>query len=279
MRRLFILLLSALLILGGVAVSAQSLAKPGAIAANLVSQDYDDDDCDKSGSGGDCKTPKAGEADHDDDEDDHDRDDDTTPTGQTGGQTGALEIYMAGERYSPGVLTIEVGQTVTFINDDDDEHTATGSSLDMGTLNPGDTATVRFDTAGSFRFVCRFHSHMQGEIVVQDPAGGTPSATPDAATPAASPAAGARVEVSIADFQFDQASLTVAPGTTVVWTNTGAAPHTVSGVFGDSGLLDPGQTFEFTFSDMGAFSYICNVHPDMRGEIIIEPSAPALSGG
>lgn len=97
MRRLFILLLSAFLILGGAAVAAQSLAKPGAIAANLVSQDYDDDDCDKSGSGGDCKTPEAGEADHDDD-DDHDRDDDTTPTGQTGGQTGALEIHMAGER-------------------------------------------------------------------------------------------------------------------------------------------------------------------------------------
>ena len=279
MRRPLILLLSALFVLGGLGLSAQSLIGFGATAANLASDDDDDDDCDKSGSGDDCKTPGAEHSDHDDDEDDDDEDD-TTPSTQSGGQSGVLEVHMAGETFSPGVLTIEVGQTVTFINDDDDEHTATGSSFDTGELNPGDTATVTFNTAGSFRFVCRFHSDMQAEIVVQDPAGGTPSATPVASPGAGTPAAtGARVEVSIADFQFDAASVTVAPGTTVVWTNTGAAPHTATGDFGDSGILDPGQTFEFTFNDAGTFAYFCAIHPDMQGEIIVDPNAPAPSGG
>ncbi|MDQ3654613.1 MAG: cupredoxin domain-containing protein [Chloroflexota bacterium] len=276
MRRSLILLLSALLVFGGLGLAAKSLIGSGAIAANLASDD-DDDDCDKSGPGGDCKTPGAEHRDHDDDED---RDDDTTPPVQTGGQAGALEVHMAGETFSPGVLTIEVGQTVTFINDDDDEHTATGSSFDTGELNPGDTATVTFDSPGSFRFVCRFHADMQAEIVVQDPAGATPAATPEASPEAGTPVAGsARVEVSIADFQFDQASLTVAPGTTVVWTNDGAAPHTATGDFGDSGILDPGQTFEFTFTDPGTFAYFCAIHPDMQGEISVDPNAPAPSGG
>lgn len=281
MRRSFILLLTALLVLGGLGVSVRSPTGTGVIAAGFASDD--DDDCDKSGSGGDCKTPGAD--DHSDHDDDDDRDDDSTPAAGMGGQAGALEVHTAGETFSPAVLTIEVGQTVTFINDDDDEHTATSSSFDTGELNPGDTATVTFDTAGSFRFVCRFHSDMQGEIVVQDRAGGTPSATPDDASPVASPgagtpaAAGARVEVGIADFQFDQASVTVAPGTTVVWTNSGAAPHTVSGDFGDSGILDPGGTFEFTFTDAGTFAYFCAIHPEMQGEIIVDPNAPPPSGG
>lgn len=274
MRRSIILVAAAIFVLGGIGFSAQSLVGGDVLARSLAADD--DKDCDKSGPGGDCKTPEG------DDQPGHDaNDDDTTPSSVQGGaQTGTLEVRMAGEAFAPATLEIAAGQTVTFINDDDDEHTATGSGFDTGTLEPGQTATITFDKAGSFRFVCRFHSHMQGEIVVTDASGGTPSSTPDATPGAGTPAASAnRVEVSIADFQFNQASMTVAPGTTVVWTNTGAAPHTVTGDFGDSGILDPGQTFEFTFNDAGTFAYICNVHPSMTGEIIVDPNAPTPSGG
>ena len=288
MRRPLIFLLTALLILSGLGIATRSLAGSEVVVANLAS---DDDDCDKSGSGGDCKTPAAGEAGHDDHDDDtasddsDNRDDDTLQASSAGGQVGGLEVHTAGETFSPGVLTIEVGQTVTFVNDDDDEHTATGSEFDTGTLNPGDTATVTFDTAGTFRFVCRFHSDMQGQIVVKDSAAASPPAGSPVASPQASPVAspgpgtpaatGGQVEVSIADFQFDQASLTVAPGTTVVWTNDGVAPHTVSGDFGDSGILDPGATFEFTFTEAGTFPFVCAIHPEMQGEIIVDPNASA----
>ncbi len=100
-----------------------------------------------------------------------------------------LEIRMAGETFSPGVLTIDVGQTVIFINDDTDDHTAAGSGFNTGTLRPGETARVTFDEVRSFRYICRFHPHMQARIVVrksnEDPPGSTPPASPVAGTPIA----------------------------------------------------------------------------------------------
>src|SRR5581483_3049283 len=56
--------------------------------------------------------------------------------------------------------------------------------------------------------------------------------------------------VSIVDFAFNPATLTVPVGTRVTWTNTGQAPHTTSANGGqwDSGTLQPRGTFSFTFS-------------------------------
>ncbi len=66
--------------------------------------------------------------------------------------------------------------------------------------------------------------------------------------------------------------LSVAVGTTVTWSNDDLAAHTVtSGTFPeDDGLFDSsvfmsGDTFEFTFSDVGTFDYYCFVHPWMAG--------------
>nr|MBA2278322.1 cupredoxin domain-containing protein [Chloroflexia bacterium] len=101
----------------------------------------------------------------------------------------------------------------------------------------------------------------------------TPGATP-AATPGATPDAASEPSeqaIAIVDFSFAPATITVAPGTTVVWTNNGAAPHTVTGDFGDSGFLEPGQTFSFTFTDPGAYAYVCDLHPNMTAEIIVSP--------
>ena len=55
----------------------------------------------------------------------------------------------------------------------------------------------------------------------------------------------------------------------MVWTNDGLAPHTVSGDFADSGVLDPGQTFSHTFDTEGAFDYFCAIHPDMVGSVSV----------
>ena len=68
--------------------------------------------------------------------------------------------------------------------------------------------------------------------------------------------------ISIVDFSFQQGSKTIAPGTAVCWTNTGAANHTVTSdaaAFG-SALLAPGDSFRFTFASNGSFPYHCNVH-------------------
>jgi plastocyanin len=74
---------------------------------------------------------------------------------------------------------------------------------------------------------------------------------------------------------------TIKVGTTLVWTNTGSAVHTVTSLDGksfDSGQSTPingGATFKFTFKTAGDFPYYCVFHsPDhktgMVGDIKVE---------
>src|SRR5438270_11933884 len=84
---------------------------------------------------------------------------------------------------------------------------------------------------------------------------------------AASPAA--RVDVNIAKFAFAPKDITIAPGTTIVWTNRDETPHTVASNdkrFASKGL-DTDDTFEQTFASEGDFGYICTVHPFMTGVV------------
>lgn len=77
--------------------------------------------------------------------------------------------------------------------------------------------------------------------------------------------------VSIVDFAFQPASLMIASGTTVTWTNTGSAPHTATADDGsfDSGQLTSGQSFSQTLSTPGTFTYHCSVHPFMTAMITV----------
>ena len=87
------------------------------------------------------------------------------------------------------------------------------------------------------------------------------------------PAASAQDEmtVSIQDFFFEPDQLTVAPGTTVTWVNDGEEPHTSTADDGtwNSGTLQPGESFSFTFDDPGDYSYFCEIHPDMTATITV----------
>ena len=90
------------------------------------------------------------------------------------------------------------------------------------------------------------------------------------ATPALlSAAPGNTVQVNIAKFAYGPKDITVAPGTTVVWTNQDETPHTVTSSdksFASKGM-DTGDTFEHTFATEGDFNYICTVHPFMTGVV------------
>lgn len=84
--------------------------------------------------------------------------------------------------------------------------------------------------------------------------------------PAAQPA-----QVTVNNAGFSPTSLTIAPGTTVVWTNKSTLPHTVtdSGAF-DSGNLPVGSSYRFTFTHPGTYHYTCSYHPFMLGTIIVQ---------
>ena len=83
--------------------------------------------------------------------------------------------------------------------------------------------------------------------------------------------------VTIVDFAFQPASLEVTAGTTVTWTNSGAAPHTVTadnGAF-DSGRLAPGASFSQTFDAAGTVMYHCEIHSQMTGTIVVTDASGA----
>lgn len=86
-----------------------------------------------------------------------------------------------------------------------------------------------------------------------------------------SAAAQGSASVSIVDFAFDPGSVTVDAGATVTWTNQGPSPHTVTADDGsfDSGTLDAGGTFSFTFNTAGTVSYHCTIHPNMVGSVVV----------
>jgi plastocyanin len=93
----------------------------------------------------------------------------------------------------------------------------------------------------------------------------------DEPPPAAAGSAGATA-VTISDFSFTPADLTVSVGDTVTWTNDDDFAHTVTssdGLF-DSGDLAGGQTFEFTFTEPGRYPYVCNIHPNMTATVTVE---------
>ncbi len=79
-------------------------------------------------------------------------------------------------------------------------------------------------------------------------------------------------EVVIKDFMFQPATLTVKAGTTVTWANKDQEPHTVfsdTGLF-RSGALDTGDAFQFKFDKPGTYHFLCTIHPQMVGTVVVE---------
>jgi plastocyanin len=91
----------------------------------------------------------------------------------------------------------------------------------------------------------------------------------DAGSPAA--VSGDEVAADIKDFAFNPGTIEIPVGTTVTWTNSDSAPHTVSQTGGgfESGKLDQGMTFSFTFDTPGTYEYFCQYHANMKGTIVV----------
>ncbi len=84
-------------------------------------------------------------------------------------------------------------------------------------------------------------------------------------------------QVLIMHYSFMPNIITVTKGNTVTWTNLDPVIHTVeSGTaeqpteLFDSGPLNQGQSFSFTFTDPGVYVYHCDPHPYMLGTIIVQ---------
>ena len=92
----------------------------------------------------------------------------------------------------------------------------------------------------------------------------------------------APVSVSLLNLAYNPQAITVTVGTTIKWTNneslfiphsvtSGIPPFAPDGKF-DSGTLNPGQSFQFTFNSVGTFAYYCQFHlAMMTGTVTVIP--------
>jgi len=73
--------------------------------------------------------------------------------------------------FSPTVVRVQPGTTVTWVNRDSLEHVVTGASVSFGgfdRLGPGTSITQTFNTPGIFPYTCSLHFGMSGAVVVGD---------------------------------------------------------------------------------------------------------------
>jgi plastocyanin len=107
----------------------------------------------------------------------------------------------------------------------------------------------------------------------------TASAAASAAAPSAEASAGGSAAaggggdaVTIQGFAFGPASLSVAAGSSVTWTNADSTGHTVTADDGsfDSKTIASGSTFTQAFPTAGTFAYHCSIHPNMKGTIEVK---------
>lgn len=218
------------------------------------------------------------------------------PPPSNGGQNATVSI---GSNFGPHQVSVPVGGTVTWTNNSSMPHTATGSGFDSGNLNPGQSFSHTFNAAGTYDYVCSYHSNMTGTVTVTDGSGGTPPPPPGGGNPPPPPGGGnppppgggggtppppppggggstapAKASVSLQNMAFSPTTVKVKKGGVVTWTNRDSMPHTVtakSGAF-DSGNMNPGATFKKRFTKPGRYSYFCAYHPDMVATVLV-PSA------
>lgn len=78
------------------------------------------------------------------------------------------------------------------------------------------------------------------------------------------------LDVTVQNFAFSPAILTIKVGSTVTWTNNDSAPHTIK--FDDivSNTLKLKDAFQRSFMAPGIYNYFCSIHPSMKGKIIVQ---------
>jgi len=81
----------------------------------------------------------------------------------------ATVVHIRDDSFIPASITVRAGDKVTFVNDDDDAHTATAddSSWDSEGLNQGQKWTHVFAKAGKVTYHCTVHPMMHGTVSVR----------------------------------------------------------------------------------------------------------------
>lgn len=85
------------------------------------------------------------------------------------------------------------------------------------------------------------------------------------------PALGAgTTQVQIKDYRFQPSEVTTQSGETVTWTNADTMIHDVKFKDSESPELKKGEQYSKTFDKPGTYDYVCDIHPGMKGKVIVK---------
>jgi len=81
-----------------------------------------------------------------------------------------VTVHIHDYAYKPPAITITTGDTVRFINDDNDAHTVTSTDglFDSKGLDTNGVWEHTFAKAGIYKYFCELHPYMKGTIIVKD---------------------------------------------------------------------------------------------------------------
>jgi plastocyanin len=87
------------------------------------------------------------------------------------GSPSTVFINIQNFAFSPNVITIPIGTTVVWVNNDIRDHTVTSTDglFDSGILTPGTSFELTFSSPGTYNYFCSFHPFMVARVVVQAP--------------------------------------------------------------------------------------------------------------
>lgn len=93
----------------------------------------------------------------------------------------------------------------------------------------------------------------------------------DTPTPGETPLSG-EVTATINSYSYNPQNITVKEGTKVVWENEQSITHTVTSKedFFDSGNIEQGDSYSYTFEKPGTYNYYCTIHPSMEGKVVVK---------
>ncbi len=173
----------------------------------------------------------------------------TALSGGSSARAATMDVSIKNNAFNPSTLTVNVGDTVHWSNDDSTTHTVTSGTsptpdgMFNSTLAPGATFDFTFTTAGTFNYFCMIHPFMMGTITVMPAAQPSPTARAAPATPMAAatatpmPAATATAMAPAATMPAGASPSAASPTARAA---TSAAPTATAGVAGASALPKSG---------------------------------------
>ena len=175
--------------------------------------------------------------------------------------------------YEPDVAHVPKGYTVEWTNVDTVPHTVT-SSVDFGDtfnsnmINAGEKFTLDTNKLeiAEYEYMCVVHPWMIATLIIEEPKEDVKVVIPQ----------GAGIQ-QMGQIYYDPELVQVPVGTTVVWENTDNAMHTVTSGNPQDGpnatfdsMISAGESFKFTFNEVGKEDYFCIVHPWMIGSVEVQ---------